>query len=72
MSRIMKAHVAYGAPNAVFEYDADADALYYRLTGKPVARTVAIGDRVNVDVDADGQAVGIEVIRPPGFSYRTA
>ena len=57
---------------AVFDYDADANALYYTLTERPVARTVAIGDRVNVDVDTDGQAVGIEVLDPPGFSYAAA
>lgn len=56
--------------DAIFEYDGDADALYYRLSGEPVARTVSIGDRVMVDVDAAGQAVGIEVLSPPGFSSR--
>lgn len=54
--------------DAVFAYDHDADALYYRLSGKQVAKTVSFGDRVMVDVDADGQAVGIEVLSPPGFS----
>lgn len=56
----------------VFSYDADANALYYRITAEPVARTVAHGDRVNVDVDADGNAVGIEVLDPPGFSASSA
>jgi uncharacterized protein YuzE len=51
-----------------FKYDANANALYYRLTTAPVQRTIAIGDRVNVDVDATGEAVGIEVLDPPGFS----
>lgn len=54
--------------SAPFKYDADADALYYRLTENPVKRTVSIGDRVNVDVDEAGEAVGIEVLSPPGFS----
>lgn len=55
-------------PSAVFEYDGEAKALYYRLTREPASRTVSVGDRVMVDVDADGQAVGIEVLNPPGFS----
>jgi uncharacterized protein YuzE len=54
--------------DAVFRYDAEVDALYYRLTNEPVVRTVNIGDRVLVDVDAAGQAIGIEVLNPPGFS----
>ena len=54
--------------DAVFAYDAEADALYYQLTHEPVVRTVCIGDCVNVDVDAAGEAVGIEVLGPPGFS----
>ena len=58
--------------DSIFEYDADADALYYQLTREPVARTVCIGDRVNVDVDAAGEAVGIEVLDPPGFSVITS
>jgi len=56
------------AADAIFAYDADAKALYYRLTHEPVARTICIGDRVMVDVDADGEAIGIEVLDPPGFS----
>jgi uncharacterized protein YuzE len=62
------AHILRDEPFSVFEYDGDAKALYYRLTREPVSRTVSIGDRVNVDVDADGQAVGVEVLNPPGFT----
>ena len=62
------AHILRDEPPAVFEYDGEAKALYYRLTHEPVSRTVSIGDRVNVDVDTDGQAVGIEVLNPPGFT----
>lgn len=53
--------------DAIFEYDAEVDVLYYKLTDQPVARTVCIGDRVNIDVDAAGEAVGLEVLDPPGF-----
>lgn len=62
------AHILREEPPAVFEYDGDAKTLYYRLTREPVARTVSIGDRVMVDVDAAGEAVGIEVMDPPGFT----
>lgn len=55
---------------APFEYDGNADALYYRLSDRPVTGTASIGDRVNVDYDADGEAVGIEVLSPPGFSVQ--
>ena len=57
-----------GLPSTPFTYDGNVNALYYRLTTAEVARTIAIGDRVNVDVDADGEAIGIEVLDPPGFS----
>jgi len=55
-------------PDPVFKYDGVANALYYRLTHEPVARTVDIDGRVMVDVDAAGKAIGIEVLNPPGFS----
>lgn len=53
-------------------YEVRADALYYRLTCEPVTRTISVGDRVHVDVDADGQAVRIEVLSPPGFGANAA
>jgi uncharacterized protein YuzE len=53
---------------AIFEYDGNANALYCHLTDKPVKGTKCIGSRVNVDYDEDGEAVGIEVLSPPGFS----
>jgi uncharacterized protein YuzE len=62
------AHILRDESPAVFEYDGQADALYYRLTREHVARTIGIGDRVAVDVDDEGNAVGIEVLNPPGFS----
>jgi uncharacterized protein YuzE len=47
-------------------FDADADALYITLAEKPwrVHRTVAIDDSTNVDLDADGTVLGIEVLSP--------
>lgn len=63
---------ALKGPPSVFEYDADAHALYYRLTAEPVVRTIDIDGRVLVDVDAAGKAVGIEVLNAPGFSASAA
>lgn len=54
--------------DAVFAYDGDVNALYYRLSDRPVARTIDIDGRIMVDVDANGKATGIEVLDPPGFS----
>jgi len=43
-------------------YDLNVRALYIGLSGQPVARTREIDDNTNVDLDADGGVVGIEVI----------
>ncbi len=43
----------------MWSIDADANAAYLTLTDKPVARTVQAGP-VNVDLDAQGEAVGVE------------
>lgn len=44
------------------EYDLDVGALYVRLTSQSVARTREFGGNTNVDLDAAGRVVGIEVI----------
>ena len=46
------------------DYDSEADALYVRLTDERVARSIEFGHCVVVDVDADGQARGVEIISP--------
>jgi len=47
------------------EHDADADALYIRLTDASVARTLEVNSDpcTMVDLDGDGKLIGIEVIR---------
>lgn len=45
-------------------YDTDADAAYIRLSDHKVARTAEIDSGTLVDLDADGQVVGVEVIGP--------
>jgi uncharacterized protein YuzE len=45
-------------------YDREADALYVYVAPDrgPIARTVRMTDDVMVDIDADGQIVGVEVL----------
>jgi len=43
-------------------YDADADAMYLYFTEKPVDKTVRVSSRVAVDLDADGNLRGVEVL----------
>ena len=44
------------------KYDLSVGALYIRLTDHTVARTREIDDNTNVDLDAAGRPVGIEVL----------
>jgi uncharacterized protein YuzE len=44
------------------KYDLHAGALYIRLTDHAVTRTRELGDNANVDLDAAGDVVGVEVI----------
>jgi uncharacterized protein YuzE len=44
------------------EYDKEVDALYIRIQEKDVARTQEISEGVNVDFDAEGRLVGLEVL----------
>ena len=43
-------------------YDADAQALYIRMSNRTVTNTVEISQSVYVDVDDEGNAVGFEVL----------
>jgi uncharacterized protein YuzE len=43
-------------------YDQDADAMYIYLSEKDVAKTVRVSSRVIVDLDADGNLRGVEVL----------
>jgi uncharacterized protein YuzE len=43
-------------------YDAECGATYVLLSDEPVARTVELSDLVHVDLDADGNPVGVEVL----------
>jgi uncharacterized protein YuzE len=44
------------------EYDNEIDALYIRLQEKYVDRTLEIVEGINIDLDASGKMIGIEVL----------
>jgi uncharacterized protein YuzE len=48
--------------NAVLTYDPDVNALYVSFGSAEVAETVQLAKGVFLDVDADRQAVGLEVL----------
>lgn len=43
-------------------YDLNVGALYVRLSGEPVTRTLEVDDNTFVDLDSGGDIVGIEVV----------
>jgi uncharacterized protein YuzE len=43
-------------------YDREANALYLRFSANPIAETIAFSDSVYLDVDADGEPVGLEIL----------
>jgi uncharacterized protein YuzE len=52
---------------ALYTYDEEADALYVLLAPEPdaaIAKTVELNDRLHVDVDDEGDVVGIEILYP--------
>lgn len=44
------------------EYDNEIDALYIRLQEKYVDQTLEIAEGLNIDLDASGKMVGLEVL----------
>ena len=44
------------------EYDPEADALYIMLRAGEIASTREVIERIAIDLDADGQPLGIEVL----------
>jgi len=43
-------------------YDREADAMYIRVKKGKVHKTLEVSDAVNVDVDRNGRALGIELL----------
>lgn len=50
--------------SAKLSYDEDAGAAYVKLSDEPVARTLTdwLAEGVNLDIDGNGDAVGIEFL----------
>ena len=44
------------------EYDREADAVYIYLQEKEVVKTIELSDVVKVDLDGEGNLIGIEVL----------
>jgi uncharacterized protein YuzE len=44
------------------EYDREVDAVYIYLQQKEVAKTIELSDVVKVDLDEEGNLIGIEVL----------
>ena len=44
------------------EYDKEVYALYIRIQEKLVAHTKEIEEGINLDLDADGKVIGLEII----------
>lgn len=44
------------------EYDKEVDALYIRIQEKKVARTKEVEEGINLDFDAEGKVIGLEII----------
>ena len=44
------------------DFDKNADALYFRMQHGDVERTVKLDDRLIVDLDPNGQILGIEML----------
>ena len=43
-------------------YDVDAEAIYLRFSAAEIVETVEVSDSLYVDVDANGDPIGIEVL----------
>lgn len=44
------------------EYDKEVDALYIRIQEKKVSRTKEVEEGINLDFDAQGKIIGLEII----------
>lgn len=49
--------------DARITWDQDANAIYVRFSDADVAATLALSDTVYIDVDANGNPIGMEVLR---------
>lgn len=49
----------------VVTYDSEANATYVKVSDAPIATTRQFGDSLAVDLDADGEPVGVELLMAP-------
>ena len=49
------------------EYAADHELLYIKIADGPAAETIEIEESVYVDLDADGQPIGVEFLNAADF-----
>jgi hypothetical protein len=47
------------------QFDPEAQAMYVRLRDAKVARSIEVDDDYVVDLGADGEVLGVEVLAPP-------
>jgi uncharacterized protein YuzE len=45
-----------------FQYDPDAEAAYIRMSQGEVAETIEITESLYIDVDENGEPIGIEIL----------
>lgn len=45
-----------------FQYDPDAEAVYIRMSHGEIAETVEVTELLYIDVDKDGDPIGIEIL----------
>jgi uncharacterized protein YuzE len=45
-----------------FTWDAEVSAAYFYLSENRIAKTISIGSNISIDVDEDGEVVGIEAL----------
>ena len=55
---------AYNSKHIPGVYDAEADALYIKITDNPIVAQAAVTDAIIVDLDSGGSVVGLEVLYP--------
>lgn len=48
--------------NPTLEYDDEANALYLRFSQATVENTIVLSDSVYVDIDVNGDPIGIEIL----------
>ncbi len=52
------------------EYDRYAKALYIKLQDKKPDRTLEINEKLNLDIDAQGNLIGIEILNPDEYPLK--